>query len=147
MEALKIWVGFSKRLDNFFNYFGSQGIHSIIGRCAKNEKCEICSKHVEIIKVEESEIWKNVLAKITQVTNMKSSQEFTIFHNFKYIYSADKENGEMKFSSEVDENKSIKELVDSGAIEIKKIFEVIPSDDKNNVRKVKLKRPQDYEEE
>ena len=84
--------------------------------------------------------------KTAQVTNMKTSQEFTIFHNFKYINSADKENGKMKFSSEVDENKIIKELVDSGAIEIQKLFEVIPSDDKNNSRKVKLKRPQDYEE-
>ena len=147
VEALKIWAGFSKRLDNFFNYHGPEGIYSFVERCDKNEKCEICSKHVEIIKVEESEIWKNVFAKITQITKMTSNQEFSIFHNLKYFYKAVKENGDIKILSEIDENKTIKELVDSGAIEIKKLFEIIPEDDKNNSIKVKLKRPQDYEEE
>jgi ubiquitin-activating enzyme E1 C len=147
MEALKIWAGFSKRLDNYFMYMGHEGLYSSTFEYGKNEKCHTCTKHVEIIKVEESDIWKNVLAKIIQTTNMKSSQEFSIFHNNKFVYNVIKENNEFKCLSQLDENKNIKELVDSGEIEIHKLFEVIPSDDKNNFRKVKLKRPQDYEEE
>ena len=150
MEALKIWAGFSKRLDNYFMYMGHEGIYSSTLVYEKFEGCKTCSKHVEIIKVEESELWKNVFMKMIQATHIKSNKEFCIFHNNKYVYRAFKEKNddvEIKIESELDENKTIKELVDGGLIKIQKIFEIIPSDDLNNVSKVKLKRPQDFEEE
>ena len=150
MEALKIWAGFSKRLDNYFMYMGHEGIYSSTLVYEKFEGCKTCSKHVEIIKVEESELWKNVFMKMIQATHIKTNKEFCIFHNNKYVYRAFKEKNddvEIKIESELDENKTIKELVDGGLIKIQKIFEIIPSDDLNNVSKVKLKRPQDFEEE
>ena len=150
MEALKVWAGFSKRLDNYFMYMGHEGLYSSTFVYNKLENCRVCSKHVEIIKVEESEIWKNVITRIIQTTHIKSSQEFSIFHNNDYVCRIFKEKPEdtsFKNVSILDENKTIKELVDSKAINIQKIFEIIPSDDVNNVTKVKLKRPQDFEEE
>ena len=150
MEALKIWAGFSKRLDNYFMYMGHEGVYSSTLVYEKFEGCKTCSKHVEIIKVEESELWKNVFMKMIQATHIKTNKEFCIFHNNKYVYRAFKEKNddvEIKIESELDENKTIKELVDGGLIKIQKIFEIIPSDDLNNVSKVKLKRPQDFEEE
>ena len=150
MEALKIWTGFSKRLDNYFMYMGHEGIYSSNTEFERVKKCEICSKHVEIIKVDENEIWENIIDKIILSGKIKSNLEFSIFHNNKYVYKVYKENKDdsnVKIESELDENKTIKELVDAGLIKIKKIFEIIPSDEINNVSKVKLKRPQDLEEE
>ena len=150
MEALKVWAGFSKRLDNYFMYMGHEGLYSSTLVYEKLEGCRTCSKHVEIIKVQESDLWKNVFTRIIQTSHIKSNQEFSIFHNNQYVYRAFKENNEdkkLKTVSEIDENKTIKELVDSKAIIIQKLFEIIPSDDINNVSKVKLKRPQDFEEE
>ena len=148
MEALKVWAGFSKRLDNYFMYMGHEGLYSSTLVYERYEGCRICSRHVEIIKVEESELWKNVLTKIVQKAKIKPNQEFSIFHNNAYVQRVEKsEDNNLKVVNEVDENKTIKELVDSKAIAIQKIFEVIPSDDLNNVSKIKLKRPQDFEEE
>ena len=150
MEALKIWTGFSKRLDNYFMYMGHEGIYSSNTEFERVKKCEMCSKHVEIIKVDENEIWENIIDKIILSGKIKSNLEFSIFHNNKYVYKVYKENKDdsnVKIESELDENKTIKELVDAGLIKIKKIFEIIPSDDIKNVSKVKLKRPQDFEEE
>ena len=150
MEALKIWAGFSKRLNNYFMYMGHEGLYSLSYESPKLENCKTCSKHVEIIKVEENELWKNVLSRIIQSIDIKSNQEFKIFHKNGYIcniYKESNENSDLKVESEIEENKNIKELVDSGDIAIDKLFEILPSDDKNNSRKIKLKRPQDYKEE
>ena len=150
MEALKIWAGLSKRLDNYFMYMGHEGLYSLTIEKERNEGCRVCSKHVEIIKVEESELWKDVITKITQKAHIKPNQEYSIFHNNAYVQRVFKEKTEdtnLKVVNEVDENKTIKELVDSKAIAIQKLFEVIPSDDINNVSKIKLKRPQDFEGE
>jgi len=150
MEALKVWAGFSKRLDNYFMYMGHEGLYSSTLVYERFEGCRTCSKHVEIIKVEESDLWKNVLTKITEKAHIKPNQEYSIFHNNAYVQRVFKEKTEdtkLKVVNEVDENKTIKELVDSKAIAIQKLFEVIPSDDVNNVSKIKLKRPQDFEEE
>ena len=150
MEALKVWAGFSKRLDNYFMYMGHEGLYSTAFEYMKSEDCKTCSKHVEILKVEESEKWKNVFNKMIQVAGIKSNKEFSIFHSDKFVYRAFKEKNddkEMKIENELDENKTVKDLVDGGLIKIKKIFEIIPADDVNNISKIKLKRPQDYEEE
>ena len=149
MEALKIWAGFSKRLDNYFMYMGHEGLYSSTLVYEKLDNCKTCSKHVEIIKVEENEIWKNTLVRIIQTSHISASQEFRIFHNNQYVYRVEKEtNSEnLKAISEIDETKTIKELVDDKLIDIKKLFELIPTNDLNNVTKVKLKRPQDFEEE
>ena len=150
MEALKVWAGFSKRLNNYFMYMGQEGLYSYSYKSNKLENCKTCSKHVEMIKVEEDELWKNVLNRIIQNVDIKSNQEFKIFHKNGYIcniYKENNENSDLKFESLIEENKNIKELVDSGDIAVDKLFEIIPSDDKNNSKKVKLKRPQDYKEE
>ena len=150
MEALKIWSGISKRLDNYFMYMGHEGLYSTSYNSEKVKDCKVCSKHVEILKVEEADVWKNALTRIIQASHINSNREFRIFHNNQYIYSLFKEKADytsLSNKSEVDENKTIKELVDAGDIVIHKLFEVIPTDDVNNVRKIKLKRPQDFEEE
>ena len=150
MEALKVWSGISKRLDNYFMYMGHEGLYSTAFEYMKSEDCRTCSKHVEILKVEESDLWKNVLNRIIQATHINSNQEFSIFHNNQFIYRASKEKPEdtnISIKSEIDENKTIKELVDLKDISIHKLFEIIPSDDVNNISKIKLKRPQDFEEE
>ena len=150
IEALKVWAGFSKRLDNYFMYMGHEGLYSSTFPYKKSENCKVCSKHVEIIKVEENEIWKNVITRIIQTTHIRSNQEFSIFHKNDYVYRVFKEKPEdtsFKTFSDLDENKTVKELVDSKAIAIQKLFEVIPADDVNNTSKIKLKRPQDFKEE
>ena len=40
----------------------------------------------------------------------------------------------------------MKELIDIQIININKLFEIIPTNDRNNNIKIRLKRPQDYEE-
>ena len=67
-------------------YMGHEGLYFLTQEYAKLDECRTCSKHVEIIKVEENEIWKNVLNRIIQTTHINSNQEFSIFHNNKYIY-------------------------------------------------------------
>ena len=37
--------------------------------------------------------------------------------------------------------------MDEKKVDIKSIFEIIPSNDKNNVIKIRLKRPQDFQDE
>lgn len=149
MEALKIWTGFSKRLNSFCIYNGHDGIYSAKEVLAKIDGCEVCSKHVEVIKVNENDIWKNVLKKIIQISKFNSNREFRIFHNNLYIYSIFKEKAEdtaLSKKSHLNENKTIKELVDAKDIIIHKIFEIIPTDDINDVKKIRLKRPQDFED-
>ena len=91
---------------------------------------------------------KNVLNRIIQTTHINSNQEFSIFHNNQYIYTASKEKPEytnITIKSELNENKTIKELVDSKGIIIHKLFILIFLDDINNIiSKVKLKRPQNF---
>ena len=151
MEALKIWSGISKRLDNYFEYRGQEGLDNNTYIYDKIENCIVCSKHAEIIKTEESDIWKNVLTRIIQKSNINPNKEFRIFHNNQYIYSVFKEKVDdttLSKRSEIDENKTIKELVDKGEIEIEKLFEVILADDTRNVfSKIKIKRPQDFNDE
>ena len=82
---------------------------------------------------------------------LNSNKEFGIFHNNQYIYTVFKEKVDdttLSKKSEIDENKTIKELVDKGEIEIEKLFEVILADDTRNVfSKIKIKRPQDFNDE
>ena len=148
MEAIKIWTGFSKRLDNYFMYMGHEGLYSSTMQMEKLDKCKTCSKHVHTVKVEESENWKNIIERIIQTSGIKANQEYNVFHGINYIYRmTKKENGELKIMSEIDENKTLKELMDSKKIEIKRLIEIIPSDDEKNIIKIRLKRPQDFEEE
>ena len=147
MEAIKISTGASKRLDNYFMYMGHEGLYSSTMQMDKLENCKTCSKRVQIIKVEENEIWKNIFERILQASHIKSNQAYSIFHHLDYIYRATKEtNGELKINNTIDNNKTLKELIDNEIINIKKLFEITPDEDKNNVTKIRLKRPQDYEE-
>jgi len=147
MEAIKIWTGSSKRLDNYFMYMGHEGLYSSTMQMDKLDNCKTCSKHVHIIKVEENEAWKNIFERIIQTSHINSNQEYSVFHKNDYIYRVLKEkNGELKITNDIDNNKTLKELIESNDINIKKIFEIIPDEDKNNVTKIRLKRPQDFEE-
>ena len=58
-----------------------------------------------------------------------------------------KENGEFKINNEIDDNKTLKELIDNIIINIKKLIEIIPSDDPNNITKIRLKKEQEKEDE
>ena len=153
MEAIKMYTGFSKRLDNYFMYMGHEGLYSSTMQMDKLENCKSCSKHVQIIKVEENELWKNIFERIIQTAEIKSDQEYAVTNGFKNnnirnIHKAYKDdNGEFKSESQIDENKTLKELMDDKAIDIKILFVITPADDINNVTKVRLKRPQDFEEE
>ena len=148
MEVIKIWTGFSKRLDNYFMYMGHEGLYSSTMQMDKLDNCKTCSKHVQIVKVEENEIWKSIFERIIQTSGIKANQEYDVFHKADYIYSATKEeNGDLKCISKLDENKTLKELLEKNEIDIKAVFQIIPSDDKNNIIKIRLKRPQDMEED
>ena len=147
MEAIKIWTGFSKRLDNYFMYMGHEGLYSSTMEMEKLDNCKTCSKHVHIVKVDENEDWKNIIERIIQTSHIESNQEFSIFQGINTIYKTTKEqNGKISILNNIDENKKLKELIDTGIIKIKKLFEIIPANDKKNIFKIKLKRPQDYEE-
>ena len=147
METIKIWTGFSKRLDNYFMYMGHEGLYSSTMQMDKLENCKSCSKHVQIIKVEENELWKNIFERIIQTIDIKSNQEYDVMNGIRLIHKALNDNGEFKSESQIDENKTLKELMDDKAIDIKILFVITPADDINNVTKVRLKRPQDFEEE
>ena len=148
MEVIKIWTGFSKRLDNYFMYMGHEGLYSSTMQMDKLDNCKTCSKHVQIVKVEENEIWKSIFERIIQTSGIKANQEYDVFHKADYIYNATKEeNGDLKCISKLDENKTLKELLENNKIDIKAVFQIIPSDDKNNIIKIRLKRPQDMEED
>ena len=148
MEVIKIWTGFSKRLDNYFMYMGHEGLYSSTMQMDKLDNCKTCSKHVQIVKVEENEIWKSIFERIIQTSGIKANQEYDVFHKADYIYNATKEeNGDLKCISKLDENKTLKELLEKNEIDIKAVFQIIPSDDKNNIIKIRLKRPQDMEED
>ena len=148
MEVIKIWTGFSKRLDNYFMYMGHEGLYSSTMQMDKLDNCKTCSKRVQIVKVEENEIWKSIFERIIQTSGIKANQEYDVFHKADYIYNATKEeNGDLKCISKLDENKTLKELLEKNEIDIKAVFQIIPSDDKNNIIKIRLKRPQDMEED
>ena len=148
MEVIKIWTGFSKRLDNYFMYMGHEGLYSSTMQMDKLDNCKTCSKRVQIVKVEENEIWKSIFERIIQTSGIKANQEYDVFHKADYIYNATKEeNGDLKCISKLDENKTLKELLENNKIDIKAVFQIIPSDDKNNIIKIRLKRPQDMEED
>ena len=146
MEAIKIYTGLSKRLNNYFMYMGHEGIYSSTVLMDKLDKCKICSKHVINVKVEENERWKNIVEKIFKASGIKN-KEYGIFHDGVYIYKVSEENGEIKTLSAIDENKILKDLIDENIIDIIKLFEVIPEGHVNNSTNIRLKRPQDYEEE
>jgi len=148
MEVIKIWTGLSKRLDNYFMYMGHEGLYSSTMPMDKLENCKVCSKHVHVVKVEETEKWKNIFERIIQTSGIKANQEYSVFHGIDYIFTLSKEeNGELKSKNEIDDNKTLKELMDNKKIDIKKLIEIIPSDDRKNIIKIRLKRPQDFEEE
>ena len=148
MEAIKIWTGFSKRLDNYFMYMGHEGLYSSTMQMDKLDKCKVCSKHVHIIKVKENDIWKKIIEKIIQTSGINSNQEFRIYNEINKLYEKIKEeNGEFKIMNEIDDNKTLKELIDNNIINIKKLIEIIPSDDPNNNIKIRLKNEEDDEED
>ena len=148
MEAIKIWTAASKRLDNYFMYMGHEGLYSSTMQMDKLDKCKSCSKHVLIVKVEENETWKNIFERIIQTSKIKANEEYNIFHGSDYIYKTQlDQNGKLEIISQLDENKTLKELMDEKKVDIKSIFEIIPSNDKNNVIKIRLKRPQDFQDE
>ena len=148
MEAIKIWTGFSKRLDNYFMYMGHEGLYSSTMQMDKLEKCKTCSKHVHTVIVEENEIWKNIFDRVIQTSGIASNKEYSIFHGIEYIYRADKnQKGDLEIMNKIDENKTLKELMDSKDINIKKLLEIIPADDVKNTIKVRLKNKKDLDEE
>ena len=147
MEAIKIWTASSKRLDNYFMYMGHEGLYSSTMQMNKLENCETCSKsrRVQIIKVEENDVWKNIFERIIKTSRIKPNQEYSVFHATDDIYKVTKEqNGDLTKMNKIDNDKTLIELIDSKKIKIKKIFKI--EDDENNVTKIRLKRPQDYEE-
>ena len=57
---------------------------------------------------------KNVLNRIIQTTHINSNQEFSIFHNNQYFYTASKEKPEytnITIKSELNENKTINFII------------------------------------
>ena len=114
----------------------------------KLDKCKVCSKHVHIIKVKENDIWKKIIEKIIQTSGINSNQEFRIYNEINKLYEKIKEeNAEFKIMNEIDDNKTLKELIDNNIINIKKLIEIIPSDDPNNNIKIRLKNEEDDEED
>ena len=81
------------------------------------------------------------------ILNSHINQKYNVYHRNEKIFSALKEkNGEFIITNDIDNNKTLKELIESNDIDIKKIFEIIPDEDKNDVTKIRLKRPQDFED-
>ena len=146
MEAIKICMKFSKRLDNYFMYMGHEGLHSSTMQMVKLENCKTCSKRVLIVKVEEKEIWKNIFERIIQTSKINVNPGYSVFHKADYIFEASKENGELKIINKIDENKKLEDLIKENKIDVKILFEITPEEDKNNSVKIRLKRPQDYDE-
>lgn len=144
MECLKIWSGMSKRLDNYFMYMGQEGIYGLNQEYGKNPDCKTCTKHVHTLKVDENESWKNVIGKMIQLTDIKpATNTFSIYYNNSLIYDSNPE----KHDSEINENKTVEELVNEKTIEIGEIFEIIPKDDENNTTKIRIKRQKDIDAE
>ena len=141
MEAIKIFTGFSKRLDNYFMYMGHEGLYSSTMQMDKLDNCKTCSKRVQVIKVEENDIWKKILEKILEISRTKfdENQEINIWNVVKEVYKTTKgENGQITKISCIDDNKTLKELIDENIIDADELFEIIPKDDKTNVIKIKL---------
>ena len=141
MEAIKIFTGFSKRLDNYFMYMGHEGLYSSTMQMDKLDNCKTCSKRVQVIKVEENDIWKKILEKILEISRTKfdENQEINIWNVVKEVYKTTKgENGQITKISCIDDNKTLKELIDENIIDADELFEMIPKDDKTNVIKIKL---------
>ena len=141
MEAIKIFTGFSKRLDNYFMYMGHEGLYSSTMQMDKLDNCKTCSKRVQVIKVEENDIWKKILEKILEISRTKfdENQEINIWNVVKEVYKTTKgENGQITKISCIDDNKALKELIDENIIDADELFEIIPKDDKTNVIKIKL---------
>ena len=141
MEAIKIFTGFSKRLDNYFMYMGHEGLYSSTMQMDKLDNCKTCSKRVQVIKVEENDIWKKILEKILEKSRTKfdENQEINIWNVVKEVYKTTKgENGQITKISCIDDNKTLKELIDENIIDADELFEIIPKDDKTNVIKIKL---------
>ena len=141
MEAIKIFTGFSKRLDNYFMYMGHEGLYSSTMQMDKLDNCKTCSKRVQVIKVEENDIWKKILEKILEISRRKfdENQEINIWNVVKEVYKTTKgENGQITKISCIDDNKTLKELIDENIIDADELFEIIPKDDKTNVIKIKL---------
>ena len=141
MEAIKIFTGFSKRLDNYFMYMGHEGLYSSTMQMDKLDNCKTCSKRVQVIKVEENDIWKKILEKILEISRTKfdENQEINIWNVVKEVYKTTKgENGQITKISCIDDNKTLKELIDENIIDAEELFEIIPKDDKTNVIKIKL---------
>jgi len=89
-----------------------------------------------------------IFERIIQTSKIKANEEYNIFHGSDYIYKTQlDQNGKLEIISQLDENKTLKELMDEKKVDIKSIFEIIPSNDKNNVIKIRLKRPQDFQDE
>ena len=134
----------SKRLDNYFMYMGQEGIYALNQKYEKIANCKTCSKHVHTLKVDENEYWKNVIGKMIQLTDIKPvTNSFSIYYNNSQIYDSNSE----RQISEINENKTVEELVNEKIIEIGEIFEIIPKDDENNTTKIRIKRQKDIDAE
>ena len=94
----------------------------------------------------EKETWKDIFERIIQTSKINSDQGYSVFHKVDYIFKASKENGELKIINKIDENKKLEDLIKENKIDVKKLFEITPEEDKNNSVKIRLKRPQDYDE-
>lgn len=149
MECLKIWSGISKRLDNYFMYMGQEGLYALTEKYEKLENCQTCSKHVYTLKIEEKELWKNVINRMIQLTEINvNKNEFSMYFANECIYKNYLEDGkEMKHVSDFDEQKCLEDLINEKKIDIGKVFEIVPNDDINNTTKVRIKRPKDFEDE
>ena len=127
---------------------GHEGLYSSTMKMDKLDKCKACSKHVQIIKFEENDIWKNIIEKIIQISGFNSDKEFRIYNEINKLYEKIKEeNGIFIIKEEIDDNKTLKELIDNNIINIKKLIEIVPSDEPNNVIKIRLKKKEEEEEE
>ena len=147
METIKVWTGFSKRLDNYFMYMGHEGLYSSTMQMEKLDNCKSCSKRVKVINVDDNNNWKDILEKILKTSEIeKSYKEYTIFNFITQIYKTSKdEKGEISVKNNIDGNKKLKELIETETIYIDKLFEIIPANDKNNVIKIRLKKPEPEE--
>jgi len=84
---------------------------------------------------------EKILEKILEISRTKfdENQEINIWNVVKEVYKTTKgENGQITKISCIDDNKTLKELIDENIIDADELFEIIPKDDKTNVIKIKL---------
>ena len=94
---------FYKRFYNYFIFRRHENLYSSKMHMEKLDNCKTCSKHVHIIKVDESENWKHIKEKNIQISHVEANQEYSIFNDIAFIYKTTKEqNGEIKILNIID---------------------------------------------